>query len=191
MAIRGAWRWGPHHRMRQLLTVDRWQGLANIAFWVGLYLLVIFQCAIPLVERRDAMIITIVAGAAGYGLLRWGRWRDKQQGFQRARKSYWVVAALPWLALGALMLNAFVDAAPPVERVGTLTYQSNTAAPDPRRGEESGVMTVVMVGWNEDGREKELLWVWIGSSGTKVGDKVTVVERKGILGMGWISGIRS
>lgn len=89
-----------------------------MVFCVGMFLLVGFEMTVPLVARGMAGWVTGLMAVGGLAVLISAYVRDAKKGFYGLRKGHLVLAFVPWVALGLLMLNAFADFSAPVSQAG-------------------------------------------------------------------------
>jgi hypothetical protein len=155
-------------------------------FCFGVFFLLSLEAAMPLVARGMAGLMTLVAGIAGVGVLIRAYVRDAKREFYGLRKQHLVLAFVPWVALGVLALNAFGDVSAPVSQAGVVKYRAYSES-DPR--EVFYLRSFIVVAWNADGTEEEISKIGACYNNLNIGDKVSVIERRGALGIEWVEGI--
>src|SRR5579862_4818188 len=106
-------------------------GRAILVFCVGMFLLVGFEMAVPLVARGMAGWVTGLVATVGLAVLISGYVRDAKKGFYGLRKQHLVLAFVPWMVLGVLALNAFADVSGPAAQPGVVKYREYSDS-DPR-----------------------------------------------------------
>jgi hypothetical protein len=106
-------------------------GRAIVVFCVGMFLLVGFEMAVPLVARGMAGWVTGLVATVGLAVLISGYVRDAKKGFYGLRKQHLVLAFVPWMVLGVLALNAFADVSGPAAQPGVVKYREYSDS-DPR-----------------------------------------------------------
>ena len=155
-------------------------------FCLGVIFVGIFEAAMPLVARGMAGLVTLIAGIVGVGVLIRAYVRDAKKEFYGLRKQHLVLGFAPWVALGVLALNAFGDVSAPMAQAGVVKYRAYSES-DPRT--MFYLRSFIVVAWNADGREEEVSKIGACYNNLNVGDKVTVIERRGALRIPWVEGI--
>ena len=92
----------------------------------------------------------------------------------------------PGMVLGVLALNAFADVSGPAAQPGVVKYREYSDS-DPRT--MFFLRSFIVVAWNDGGREEEVSKIGACYNNLNVGDNVTVIERRGALGIPWVEGI--
>jgi len=161
-------------------------GRAIVVFCVGMFLSVGFEMAVPLVARGMAGWVTGLVATVGLAVLISGYVRDAKKGFYGLRKQHLVLAFVPWMVLGVLALNAFADVSGPAAQPGVVKYREYSDS-DPRT--MFFLRSFIVVAWNDGGREEEVSKIGACYNNLNVGDNVTVIERRGALGIPWVEGI--
>src|ERR1700733_16063392 len=86
----------------------------------------------------------------------------------------------PGMVLGVLALNAFADVSGPAAQPGVVKYREYSDS-DPRT--MFFLRSFIVVAWNDGGREEEVSKIGACYNNLNVGDNVTVIERRGALGI--------